>query len=405
MSLPVKRTFIEGRCARVHTLSQWTIHGGTTVTEKSSVPVSYPSLGGGAGKYRLPFVIEARPEAAKISLDELLDWVTEIQTQREEQLHRVGAVLFRGFESLRTAEDFAAIAQRMASEILDYAGGTTPRSAVTGKIVTSTDAPRHVVIGLHQEMSYLSPSREFPDPTPDKVMFFCETTPRGGGQTPVADMRAVYQRLPRELIDRFEQRGGLILHRKLPVEKRYGFEVTWTTAFGAPDRSTMEKVATQNGWQISWAKDGGLEITHAPSPVVKTHRVTGEKIWFNQAHLLHKSVARWTTAWLGPSLLQRSKARLLRPFIQDRFFYHSTHADGSEISLADLDCIRRAVAEETVLFDWQRGDLLLIDNKLVAHGRQPYQPPRKVFAALLADTPGKRPAANPAAVASVSSNN
>jgi hypothetical protein len=244
-------------------------------------------------------------------------------------------------------------------------------------------------------MSYLAPSREFPDPTPDKVMFFCETAPGGGGQTPIADMRAVYQNLPHELIDRFEQRGGLTLHRKLPAHKRYGFEVTWTTAFGAPDRNAMEKLAKQNGWQMKWAKDGGLDVTHAPSPVVKTHRVTGERVWFNQAHLLHKSVAPWTTAWLGPSLPQRTKARLLRPFIQDRFFYHSTHADGSEISLADLACIRRAVATETVLFDWRRGDLLLIDNKLVAHGRQPYQPPRTIFAALLADIPRKRPAASP----------
>ena len=157
----------------------------------------------------------------------------------------------------------------------------------------------------------------------------------------------------------------------------------------------MERLAKQNGWQMTWAKDGGLEVTHAPSPAVKTHRVTGERVWFNQAHLLHKSVAPWTTAWLGPSLPQRVKATLLRPFIQERFFYHSRHADGSEISLADLACIRRAVAEETVLFDWQRGDLLLIDNKLVAHGRQPYRPPRTIFAALLADTPGKRPAASP----------
>jgi alpha-ketoglutarate-dependent taurine dioxygenase len=360
----------------------------------SKVAVFHPSVGKSQNRERsLPFVVEVRPESANIPLDELLDWMTENAVQREEQLHRAGAILFRGFKALRSAENFAAVAQRMAPEILDYAGGTTPRSAVTGKIVTSTDAPRHVVIGLHQEMSYLAPTPDFPDPTPDKVMFFCETAPGGGGQTPIADMRAVLKKLPSDLVERFEQRGGLILHRKLPTEKRYGFEVTWSTAFGTSDRSAMESLAKQNGWRMHWAKDGGLEVTHAPSPVVKTHRITGERIWFNQAHLLHKSVAPWTTAWLGPSLPQRAKTMLLRPFIQDRFFYHSTHADGSEVSLADLAIIRQAVAEEMVLFDWKQGDLLLIDNKLVAHGRQPYQPPRTIFAALLADTPRKRPAA------------
>ncbi len=371
------------------------------MTGSSKIPVSYPTFGSDSGKPRsLPFVIEVRPEAAGVPLHELLDWITDNGSWREEQLHRAGAVLFRGFTALRSAEDFAAVAQRMAPELLDYAGGTTPRSAVTGKIVTSTDAPRHVVIGLHQEMSYLAPSPEFPDPTPDKVMFFCETAPGGGGQTPIADMRAVYKKLPGELVARFEKKGGLVLHRKLPTQKRYGFEVTWSTAFGTPDRAEMEKIASQNGWRMKWAKDGGLEVTHRPSPVVKNHRVTGERVWFNQAHLLHKSVAPWTTAWLGDSLPQRLKARLLRPLIQNRFFYHSTHADGSEISLADLECIRRVVAEEMVLFDWQRGDVLLIDNKLVAHGRQPYQPPRTIFAALLADTPRKRPAVSDVAPAS-----
>jgi len=144
------------------------------MTGSSKVPVSHPTVAKeGDPGHPLPFVVEARPEAANIPLDELLDWMTENSTWREEQLHRAGAILFRGFSALRTAEDFSEVAQRMAPEMLDYAGGTTPRSAVTGKIVTSTDAPRHVVIGLHQEMSYLAPSAAFPDPTPDKVMFFC----------------------------------------------------------------------------------------------------------------------------------------------------------------------------------------------------------------------------------------
>jgi len=340
----------------------------------------------------LPYLIEARPESTNAPLNELLDWITQNRESRESHLHRAGAVLFRGFSAIQTADDFSSIAQRMAPEMLDYAGGTTPRSAVTGKIVTSTDAPRHVVIGLHQEMSYLSPAREFPDPTPDKVMFFCETAPGGGGQTPLADMREVYKKLPRELVSRFESKGGLVLHRKLPAQKRYGFEVTWSTAFGTSDRAEMDGIARRNGWAISWDKHGGLEVSHGPSPVTKTHRLTGEKIWFNQAHLLHKSVAPWTSAWLGSSLTQRLRAKAMKPFIRDRFYYHSTFADGSEYSESDIETIRNVIQQETVFFDWQRGDVLLIDNKLVAHGRQPYSPPRKIFAALLADVPRKQAA-------------
>ena len=344
----------------------------------------------------LPLVIEARPEAASIPLKELLEWMTATTSWREQQLHESGAILLRGFNALRNAEDFAAVAERSAPELMDYAGGTTPRSVVSGKVVSSTDAPPHLVIGLHQEMSYLAPSAEFPDPTPDKVMFFCQTAPGTGGRTPIADMRAVYRKLPRELIERFERKGGLVLRRRLPANKRHGFEVTWSTAFGASDRTEMEKIANERGWKWEWIPNGGFEVTHAPSPVVMAHRVTGERVWFNQAHLLHKSVAPWTSAWLGPSVFQRLRARLLQPFIRNRFFYHSTHADGSELRLSDLECIRRTVAEETVSFDWKVGDVLLIDNKLVSHGRQPFAGPRKILAALLADVPRRTSPAGPA---------
>jgi alpha-ketoglutarate-dependent taurine dioxygenase len=364
----------------------------------SKMPVSCFALESKAGHpHPLPLVIEARPEAAEVPLNELLDWITDTRKWREDQLHCHGAILLRGFRALRSAQDFEAVAQRSAAELLDYAGGTTPRSAVSGKIVTSTDAPPHIVIGLHQEMSYLAPTPEYPDPTPDKVMFFCQTPPQSGGQTPIADMREVYKKLPGELIDRFEKKGGLVLTRKLPTRKRFGFEVTWTTAFGTSDRGEMERIAKHRGWTMEWTLDGGLQVTHRPSPVVKTHQVTGERIWFNQAHLLHKSFAPWRSAWLGPSLAQRLQARLLQPFIQGRFFYHTTHADGSAIRFSDLECIRRVVAEETVIFDWRAGDTLWIDNKLVAHGRRPFEPPRKILAALLADSPRKKSEAIPAA--------
>ena len=363
----------------------------------SELSVSCVGLGNNTDRdHSLPLAIEARPEAVDVPREELLDWITGRRHWLEGQLHSHGAILLRGFRALRTAQDFEAVARRISPELLDYFGGTTPRSVVSGKIVSSTDAPPHILIGLHQEMSYLDPSPEYPDPTPDKVMFFCETPPRSGGQTPIADMRAVYKKLPRELIDRFEKKG-LVLNRNLPGDKQYGYEVTWQTAFSTSDRKEIEKIAKGRGWTMAWTSGGALQVTHRPSPVVKTHRVTGETIWFNQAHLLHRAFAPWRTAWLGPRLTQRLKARMLQPFVQRRFYYHTTHADGSDIRVSDLHCIRSVIAEETKMFDWRAGDTLLIDNKLVAHGRAQFEPPRKILAALLADSPRKSAVPSPPA--------
>src|SRR5262245_42186922 len=128
--------------------------------KNSRIPVNCLALENRTGHlHPLPLVIEACLESAAIPLNDLLDWITDTKQWREDQLHCYGALLLRDFRALRSAQDFEAVAQRIAPELLDYAGGTTPRTAVSGKIVTSTDAPPHVLIGLHQEMSYLAPSR------------------------------------------------------------------------------------------------------------------------------------------------------------------------------------------------------------------------------------------------------
>ena len=57
---------------------------------------------------------------------------------------------------------------------------------------------------------------------------------------------------------------------------------------------------------------------------------------------------------------------------------HVIYGDGSPLEEESLDIIRRAYDAETVAIPWQRGDVLMLDNMLVAHGRRPFMGPRKV---------------------------
>jgi len=353
---------------------------------RAFVSISMHGIDSSEGGTPLPLVLEALPESADVPRSELLEWIREERDWLENRLHVHGAILFRGFKCLKGADDFQAVMQAVSEQLLDYAGGNTPRSAVQGKIVTSTDAPAHLTIGMHQEMSYLEPSPQFPDPTPDKVAFFCEVAPGGGGQTPICDMRVVYKRLPAELVRKFEDKG-IVFTRQLPETKEAGYEVTWQTVLGSADRKEAQAFAEKRGWRIDWTDDNGARVYQKPSPVVTHHRVTGEKVWFNQAHLLHKAFAPWTGDFLGTTPEQKEEAAKLRDGLSKRFYFHTTFADGSEIPVEDLKTIRQVLDETRVMFDWQAGDLLICDNKLVSHGRQPYQPPRKILAALASDRP------------------
>ena len=53
--------------------------------------------------------------------------------------------------------------------------------------------------------------------------------------------------------------------------------------------------------------------------------------------------------------------------------------DGSQLSLKDQLLITKAFWKNAVVLPWQKGDILILDNRLVAHGRMPHEGQRKVL--------------------------
>jgi alpha-ketoglutarate-dependent taurine dioxygenase len=98
------------------------------------------------------------------------------------------------------------------------------------------------------------------------------------------------------------------------------------------------------------------------------HPRTGEKIWFNQAHLFHAS-----------SLGQEIADTLLGSLGEENMPRNSYYGDGSPIEPEVLDLIRAAYEQTKIKFAWQKNDLLLLDNMLFTHGRESYTGARKVL--------------------------
>jgi alpha-ketoglutarate-dependent taurine dioxygenase len=102
------------------------------------------------------------------------------------------------------------------------------------------------------------------------------------------------------------------------------------------------------------------------------HPLSGDIVFFNQAHLFHVS-----------SLSAKAAADMIEFFGRDRLPRNATYGDGEDIRADDLELVRAAFSSAAVDLQWQQGDVVILDNMRFAHGRRAYSGERRVLASLL----------------------
>ncbi|NWD69713.1 TauD/TfdA family dioxygenase [Pseudomonas gingeri] len=300
----------------------------------------------------LPYVLQA--DASGVSWREQLD---VIQRTVEQQLPMAGGVLFRGFQFDGEA-DFEAFACSFGHDLLTYDYASTPRTKLHSRVYTSTEYPAHQVIPLHNEQSY---SRNWPM----KIWFHCIKASEVGGETPIADSRVIYTQIDPAIRQRFA-------NKRLMYVRNYGngLDLSWEQAFGTEDRAQVERFCRENHIDFEWLDEDELR-TRQVCQAVAQHPVSGEWVWFNQAHLFHISN-------LAPALRETLISIVGEEGLPRNVFY----GDGSPIEESALEHIRGVLQRHQVSFPWQAGDVLMLDNMLVAHGRSTFQGTRKVVVAM-----------------------
>jgi alpha-ketoglutarate-dependent taurine dioxygenase len=243
---------------------------------------------------------------------------------------------------------------------LSYAGGASPRISLGEGVYTSTEYPHHFALSLHNEMSYTSR-------WPRHLFFYCAMAPQRGGETPLADSRRVLKKLDAEIVRQFKTRKIKYV-RNLPGGSASGY--SWQEAFETEDRATVENSCRAAGINLEWKDDGGLRLTEV-RPATAVHPQTGEEVWFNQAEGFHPSAAGISTGEGLNSNLVENELRL-----------NAFHGDGSSLTLSMLEQIREVTRAEARLFHWRTGDILIVDNMLVCHGRMPFEGARRILLAM-----------------------
>jgi len=309
-------------------------------------------------KQGFPLVLEPenRLEAAS-----LLPWIKEHSESLSTLLARYGAVLFRGF-GVDDPSTLRLAAESFGGTLGRYRDGNSPRTSLPGDVYTSTEYPPGLFISLHNELSY-APR------WPARLFFCCATAPAGGGETPLADSRVILQSLERSLVIEFQSRK-LKYIRNLHSGNGYG--KSWQQTFETTDRDEVSRYVSAPGSQLLWTDDGGVRIINV-RPATAVHPIAGDEVWFNQADQFHPSTH-------PPDVYE--SLQLLYEGREDEMPQYVRFADDGEIDVSSLNHIREVIRERMVPVSWVQGDLLILDNMLVCHGRMPYTPPRRILVAM-----------------------
>jgi hypothetical protein len=298
-----------------------------------------------------------------------------------------GGLHIRGLP-LSTAEDYLAFLTPFGMEYGEFTGGGGPRGVILGPIHNSTFTPAHLSIPFHHELAYLSHS-------PAALGFFGETPALSGGETPLLDsaqlVRLLWASDPAFITDL--RAKGVVYRRKLedarPTDaaSTKAVQRSWqeamlknfdpaaaarTPAEAAADRAEAEAAARATGTAtIEWVGPGATDPSLPAAMVVTsvvlpgTLQYKGRETFFNAVVLLHNA---------GQSPPVADPASL--PW---QVFY----GDGSPIPDASVKNAKELMKTISAEIFWEKGDTILIDNKLAMHARNPFTGPRLTLAVIM----------------------
>jgi len=280
-------------------------------------------------------------------------WAADNKEDIDRILNTNGALLIRGLDT-DTSEHFGNLLTAFfGQDLSSYTYRSTPRTSLSGNVYTATEYDKAETIPQHNENAYS-------DRWPLRIGFLCVTPAGKGGNTPISDSRLAYQLIPREIRMEFER-------KKIMYVRNYNnIDLPWTEVFQTSDKREVENYCNAHNITFEWLPTGLR--TRQVNGAAMTHPVSGEKVWFNQAHLFHIS-----------NLDEEMQESLISLLGEECLPRNTYFGDGTPIGPDALAEIRKVYEDTKISFPWEKNDLLLLDNMLSTHGREPYEGTRQVL--------------------------
>ena len=201
---------------------------------------------------------------------------------------------------------------------------------------------------------------------PSRLFFFCEKAPSVDGQTPICRSDVLLERLQQRDPEFVEAcaRLGVRYSKVMPAhdDLESGQGRSWRSTLGVESEAQAEERLKGLGYRFEWLANDALRTTTAVLPAIRA-LVDGRRVFFNQ---LIAAFRGWNDV--------RNEANKSIHF-----------GDDSDISPDSMRIVIELADELSFDIAWQPGDVALVDNFLVMHGRRPFSGERRVLASLVAD--------------------
>jgi alpha-ketoglutarate-dependent taurine dioxygenase len=302
-----------------------------------------------------PEIALLSPRELPITLGAALDGPSK--TIVSDLINAHGFVVFRGYD-VQSDQDFHRFVESFGLENFKYADSfsNAVRHNRTDRVFTANEAPPNVEIFLHHEMAQ---TLTFPG----ALFFFCEKAAESGGATPICRSDLTLKTLETQnptFVAKLRS-VGVKYRNSMPSEANHesGQGRSWKDTLTVNSAHEAEEKLVALGYQFNWLEDGGLSV-QTPALAAVDHFGRGKDVFFNQ---IVAAAAGWTVA------ADDKEPRLC-------------FGDDSPIEHADLAGTIKAAYQHTVDLKWQTGDVALLDNLKVMHGRRPFEGSRSVLASL-----------------------
>jgi len=310
----------------------------------------------------VPIAVRHDPSSGVSEADSLAAQREDILTQ----LEAGGAIWFRGFELMKSKEGFQKFYEQLQlNPCQDPLASVGARAVVDkkGAMYEAVNKPSRAkfFVGMHNESTFKRTNR--------LGAFVCFKRAEKGGEFLLADGRAVLADMDPEVLERVYTRGVRFSNAELPF---FDFlrsagplrEVLAPVCKAVAEAAVAAKIDME--LELKWAeneKDGLRLLAFSPpqSPVNR-HPTTGEAAWFCNVH----SHSRYLRDQRDGVLTESSGASKLN--VTDMYY-----GDGSEISQADLEHIDEVTRRNLVYVPMDEGDVVLVDNYQVMHGRDVFE--------------------------------